>query len=90
MARTDGSPKAVSVWQSADFGNKHIAASLKELPVIAMPPPTRAEFEEAGYHLAANLETVDPASDLLHCMEIQRRKLFDGRYVVGGLAVLTP
>ncbi|MET3997937.1 hypothetical protein ABID65_009620 [Bradyrhizobium sp. S3.9.2] len=35
------------------------------------------------------MEKVDPESYLLHCMEIQRRKRFDGRHVVGGLAHLT-
>ena len=54
-----------------------------------MPPPSREEFQEAGSDLVADVEKVDPESYLLHCMEIQRRKRFDGRHVVGGLAVLT-
>lgn len=54
-----------------------------------MPPPSREEFQNAGYGLLADLEKVDPESYLLHCMEIQRRKRFDGRHVVGGLAMLT-
>jgi hypothetical protein len=87
---TAGSPKALSVRQNAGLvDDKHVAARLTELPIISMPPPTSAEFEEAGYDLLADLEKVDPESYLLHCMEIQRRKQFDGRHVVGGLAVLT-
>ncbi|MET4218992.1 hypothetical protein ACVWWG_001250 [Bradyrhizobium sp. LB7.2] len=36
--------------------------------------------------MIADVEKVDPESYLLHSMEIQRRKRFDGRHVVGGLA----
>ncbi|MGY3456576.1 hypothetical protein ACVWW5_002026 [Bradyrhizobium sp. LM3.4] len=36
--------------------------------------------------MIADVEKVDLESYLLHCMEIQRRKRFDGRHVVGGLA----
>ncbi|MGY4289357.1 hypothetical protein ACVWXO_008623 [Bradyrhizobium sp. LM2.7] len=52
-------------------------------------PPSREEFQEAGFDLIADFEKVDPESYLLHCMEIQRRKRFDGRHVVGGHAILT-
>ncbi|MHC4051369.1 hypothetical protein [Bradyrhizobium sp. 25ACV] len=86
---TAGTPKALLVRQSAEFEEKHVAASLTELPIISMPPPSREEFQAAGYDLLADLEKVDPESYLLHCMEIQRRKPFDGRHVVGGHAVLT-
>jgi hypothetical protein len=86
---TAGTPKALSVRQSAEFEEKHVAVSLTELPIIVMPPPSREEFQEAGSDLVADVEKVDPESYLLHCMEIQRRKRFDGRHVVGGLAVLT-
>ncbi|UWU89607.1 hypothetical protein [Bradyrhizobium sp. CB1015] len=84
-----GTPKALLVRQSAEFEEKHVAASLTELPVISMPPPSREEFQAAGYDLLANLEKVDAETYLLHCMEIQRRKRFDGRHVVGGHAILT-
>ncbi|NYG49873.1 hypothetical protein GGD67_007372 [Bradyrhizobium sp. IAR9] len=86
---TAGTPKALLVRQNAEFAEKHVAASLTELPIISMPPPSREEFQAAGYDLLADLEKVDPESYLLHCMEIQRRKRFDGRHVVGGHAVLT-
>jgi hypothetical protein len=51
-----------------------------------MPPPSREEFRDASFDLIADVEKVDPESYLLHCMEIRRRKRFDGRHVVGGLA----
>ncbi|MCK1420723.1 hypothetical protein IVB15_32970 [Bradyrhizobium sp. 182] len=86
---TAGTPKALLVRQSAEFEEKHVAASLTELPIISMPPPSLEEFQAADYDLIADLEKVDPESYLLHCMEIQRRKRFDGRHVVGGHAVLT-
>ena len=86
---TAGTPKALLVRQSVEFEEKHVAASLTELPIISMPPPSREDFRAAGYDLRADLEKVDPESYLLHCMEIQRRKRFDGRHVVGGHAVLT-
>jgi len=86
---TAGTPKALLVRQNAEFEEKHVATRLTELPIIAMPPPSREEFQEAGFDLIADVEKVDPESYLLHCMEIQRRKRFDGRHVVGGHAVLT-
>lgn len=86
---TAGTPKALLIRQNAEFSEEHVAASLTELPIISMPPPSREDFQAAGYDLLADLEKVDPESYLLHCMEIQRRKRFDGRHVVGGLAQLT-
>ncbi|MCP3400237.1 hypothetical protein [Bradyrhizobium sp. CCGB20] len=87
---TVGSPQALLVKQNAgEFEEKHVAASLTELSIIAMPPPSREEFQEAGFDLIADVEKVDPGSYLVHCMEIQRRKRFDGRHVVGGHAILT-
>ncbi|WP_445219850.1 hypothetical protein ACKWRH_06820 [Bradyrhizobium sp. Pa8] len=86
---TAGSPQALLVRQNADFEEKHVATSLTELSIIAMPPTSREEFQEAGYDLIADVEKVDPDSYLLHCMEIQRRKRFDGRHVVGGHVILT-
>ncbi|MET4316279.1 hypothetical protein [Bradyrhizobium sp. RT5a] len=44
---------------------------------------------DAGFDLLADLEKVDPESYLLHCIEIQRRKRFDGRHAVGGVALFT-
>lgn len=86
---TAGSPEALRVKANSEFEGKHVAVSLTEVPIMSMPPPSREEFEEAGYDLLADLEKVDPESYLLHCMEIQRRKRFDGRHAVGGLALLS-
>ena len=87
---TAGSPQALLVKQSAGFvEKKNVAVNLRKLSIIAMPPPSREEFQEAGFDLIADAEKVDPGSYLVHCMEIQRRKRFDGRHVVGGHAILT-
>lgn len=88
--QTAGSPKAISLRQNAGFvEERHVAVSLRELSIVAMPPPSREEFRDAAFDLIADVEKVDPASYLLHLMEIQRRRRFDGRHVVGGHAVLT-
>lgn len=55
-----------------------------------MPCPTLEIAKVAGYDLTATDDDAkDPAIDLLHLLEIQRRMLIEGVSYVGGLATLT-
>jgi len=61
---------------------------LMELNEIAMPPATLLQLQAAGYTFR-DYDAMDPETDLLHLLEIQRRILVDGHYYVGGQALLT-
>ena len=61
---------------------------LFELETFAMPPPTLAMLQAASYQFQDH-DAMDPETELLHLLEIQRRIPFDGRYYVGGQALLT-
>jgi hypothetical protein len=56
---------------------------------LSTPCPTKAQFDAARYNMACDFEKVDPATDLLHQLEIARRVMVDGRSFVGGNALLT-
>lgn len=80
-------------WVSAN--NQHpdgfgVVSELTEVPVSSMPCPTLEIAKVAGYDLTATDDDAkDPAIDLLHLLEIQRRMLIEGVSYVGGLATLT-
>lgn len=61
---------------------------LLELKEIAMPPATLSQLQAASYTFR-DYDAMDPETDLLHLLEIQRRILVDGHYYVGGQALLT-
>jgi hypothetical protein len=63
---------------------------LTDLPIIASPPPALDEIKAARYPFGARGNAVRPEDKLLHLMEIQRRiPMDDGKFYVGGKAVLT-
>lgn len=67
-----------------------VVSDLTETRVSAMPCPTLEIAKAAGYDLiATDDDAKDPATDLLHLLEIQRRMLIDGVSYVGGLAMIT-
>jgi hypothetical protein len=68
------------------FGAAH---ELTELRIGFMPPPTAEIMIAAGYDILGDLDAKDPATDLVHLLEIQRRMTIDGVSYVGGHAVLT-
>jgi hypothetical protein len=78
-------------WVNAN--NPHegfgVATELTELKIGAVPCPTLEQHLAAGYDLLGDLDAKDPATDLVHLLEIQRRMFFDGVSYVGGLATLT-
>lgn len=67
-----------------------VAHDLIELPIIANPMPQVGELIAAGWPIGVDRDKRDAEIDLLHMLEIQRRKrMDDGRYYVGGQAALT-
>jgi hypothetical protein len=58
--------------------------------VASNPCPTTREILDADLPSIGVADNIDPETDLLHLMEIQRRVLFEGdHYCVGGYALLT-
>jgi hypothetical protein len=59
------------------------------LPIIATPAPQVGELIAAGWPIGVDPENRNVETDLLHLLEIQRRKKVDtGQSYVGGQAVL--
>jgi hypothetical protein len=84
--------------EKADFvsrNNSHtdpdaIAHDLVELPILANPTPPIEDLIAAGWPIGVDRDKRDAETDLLHMMEIQRRRrMDDGHCYVGGQAVLT-
>lgn len=67
-----------------------VVSDLTETRVSAMPCPTLEIAKAAGYDLiATDDDAKEPATDLLHLLEVQRRMLIDGVSYVGGHAMMT-
>ena len=67
-----------------------IAHDLMELPILANPSPSLEELQSAGWPIGVDRDKRDAETDLLHMLEIQRRKqMDDGKFYVGGQAILT-
>lgn len=66
-----------------------VAFKLKEEIAAGTPIPPSRLLSAAGWKLADNLDDADPEIDLLHLMEVQRHEQIEGRYWVGGDALLT-
>jgi len=84
---TDGE-KLKWVEQHSTTDSEVIRFKLAELAEIAMPPVSLAMLQAARYTFK-DYEAMDPETELLHLLEIQRRIPFDDRYYVGGQALLT-
>ncbi|MFK4507155.1 hypothetical protein LPJ38_26460 [Bradyrhizobium daqingense] len=75
---------------SAHTDPDSVAHDLVELPILANPTPPIEDLLAAGWPIGVNRDSRDAELDLLHMMEIQRRRrATDGIYYVGGHAVLT-
>ncbi|WFT91265.1 hypothetical protein QA633_23110 [Bradyrhizobium barranii] len=67
-----------------------IAHDLIELPILANPTPPVEDLIAAGWPIGVDRDARDAEADLLHMLEIQRRRQArDGKYYIGGHAVLT-
>ncbi|KYK49920.1 hypothetical protein A1D31_39430 [Bradyrhizobium liaoningense] len=88
---SNGGEKAEWVRRnSAHTDPDSVAHELVELPILANPTPPMEDLLAAGWPMGVDRDSRDPEVDLLHLMEIQRRRrATDGKYYVGGHAVLT-
>ncbi|MCS3896109.1 hypothetical protein M2171_005242 [Bradyrhizobium japonicum USDA 38] len=67
-----------------------VAHDLVELPILANPTPPVEDLLAAGWPIGVDRDKRDAKADLLHMLEIQRRReASDGKYYIGGHAVLT-
>jgi hypothetical protein len=67
-----------------------VAHDLVDLPILANPMPPVEDLLAAGWPIGVDRDKRDAETDLLHMLEIQRRRqASDGKYYVGGHAVLT-
>lgn len=67
-----------------------VAHDLVELPILANPTPSIDELIAASWPIGVDRDKRDAETDLLHMMEIQRRKkMDDGLYYVGGEVTMT-
>lgn len=87
---TDGSEKERLRRNSPHTREEDMAYDLVELPIVANPAPTLDAIKAAGWPLLVGNDALNAETDLLHMLEIQRRmQQDDGKYYVGGRAVLT-
>lgn len=88
---SNGGEKAAWVkGNSSHVDPDSVAHDLVELPIMANPTPPVEDLITAGWPLGVDRDTRDAEADLLHMLEIQRRRrASDGKYYVGGHAVLT-
>lgn len=64
--------------------------ALAELPMIAAPMPAVEDLTSSGWPIGIDPDSRDVELDLLHLIELQRRKVMDdGKCYVGGEALLT-
>lgn len=76
-------------WISSRASNSSIGV-LQELPILAVPSPSLEEIKAAHYPFGMAGDSVRPEEKLLHLMQVQRRiPMDDGKFYVGGQAVLT-
>lgn len=67
-----------------------ICRALTELPTVAAPMPAADDLVSSGWPIGIDPGSRDVELDLLHLIELQRRKVMDdGKYYVGGEALLT-
>lgn len=100
-------PECYIIWLASDAAFAALLAETAKppegvAPFVMMPAtglqttptPTLPECLAAGLAPRGSVDDFDPAVDLLHLMEIQRRSPFSGRngaqyYAIGGFALLT-
>jgi hypothetical protein len=67
-----------------------VAHDLVELPILANPTPPVEDLVAAGWPIGVAPDDRDAEADLLHMLEIQRRRpASDGLHYIGGHAVMT-
>jgi hypothetical protein len=87
---TEGSEKERLRRNNPHTREEDMAHDLMEVPLVANPTPTVDAIKAAGWPLLVDADERNVETDLLHMLEIQRRmQQDDGKFYVGGQAVLT-
>ncbi len=87
---TEGSEKERLRRNNPHTREEDMAHELTEVPIVANPTPTGDAIKAAGWPLLVDADERNVEADLLQMLEIQRcMRQDDGKYYVGGQAVLT-
>jgi hypothetical protein len=88
---TDGSSRIAKVLEntSPEVRARVKRNQLEETILAGTPLPGADLLEAAGLAIPDDENAISPEIDLLHLMEVQRHEEIEGRYWVGGQALLT-
>jgi hypothetical protein len=86
---TDESTRIAQVIENSSLESEAERFKFEQFRLSGTPVPESDLIKAAGLNIPDDANAMRPELDLLHLMEIARHKQIEGRYLIGGNALLT-